>query len=687
MATRSKSKSKKKGWSASKGGSKSAGFGKKSLKSELQRAIGFLRRGKREKAYAVLMELDQSYPNTPDVLVELANYYAAVNNLNGYQTTCEQLLALDPHQALFTLGLAKSYLTTGSVMLALKTFRQVADKWPNHADIDSVHKSIKHLEAGVDDCLAELKLEDNEDGWAIAEEHEQIQCYLNRAEFDRAREAGLALLARAPQLQSARNNVSLAYFFEGNCEEAIAQGYQVLEENDDNIHALSNLIRYHYVLGDQEAAQALVPRLLASGADAYDPWTKKMEALSYLGDYQTVLDLYDLALESGDIKENSLYDFFFHLGAVAIARMDDLGTARKIWQSLTKRSTFQSAAVNLADSNQTVAKRHGAWSFEANQWISPVIIESLNQILQQALEIEQKVNDADERKAQIQALFNAFLDEYPYFNHLIPVWLDRGSPQNRAFAFMMAKTVQRPEHLEALKTFALGKWGPDDMRYQAALEVAKAKLIDKTVTLWIQGKQCKVILLAYEFHREVPKLYALEVEELQLHSLNRLQEAREMEDQESATPIYQDVEETLKKALGMEPDAPDLRHNLAACYHSQGKQEEAIAILDQIVKDSPNYVHARTSRARAYLGDDNLDAAQELLLPMLEWDRFHIEDFSELSDVYLEYLVAKEQEDDAKSWLSMWQQVDPENPKLISWIVRLTDPEELRRMLARFENA
>ena len=682
MATRSKSKSKKKTRSASKGGSKASGFGKKNLKSELQRAISFLRRGKREKAYEVLTELDQSYPDTPDILVELANYYAAVNNLNGYQTTCERLTALDPHQSLFTLGLAQSYLKTGAPMLALKTFWQVAEKWPNHSAIENVHKSIKQLEAGVEDCLAELKVDNNEDGWAIAEEHEQVQCHLNRSEFAQARDIGLALLERAPQVKSVRNNVSMAYFFEGKFEEAIAQGYQVLEESENNIHALANLIRYHFVSGDQDAAQALVPRLLASEEDAYDPWTKKMEALSYLGEYQTVLDLYDLALESGDIQENSLYDFFFHLGAVAIARIDDLGTARKIWQSLNKRSNFQLAAANLIDSNQMVAKRHGAWSLAINQWISPVLIESLTQIFQQAMEIEQRVNDADECNAQIRTLFNTFLDDYPYINHLIPVWLDRGDPQARIFAFMMAKKVQRPEHLEALKTLALGKWGPDDMRYQAALEVAKAKLIDKTVTLWIQGKQCEIVLLAYEFHTEVPERHTPEVKELLIHSLNRLQEARLMTDQEAATLVYQDVEETLKKALAMEPDAPDLRHNLAACYYSQGREEEAIAIIDQVVQDSPNYVHARTSRAKTYLDQDNLDAAEELLLPMLKWDRFHIEDFSEFSDVYLEYLVTKEQEDGAKSWLSMWKQVDPESPNLISWIFRLTDPEELRQMIA-----
>ncbi|NET49306.1 MAG: hypothetical protein F6K09_11380, partial [Merismopedia sp. SIO2A8] len=52
----------------------------------------FLKRGKLEKAHSVLTELDQLYPDNPDVLVEWANYYAAIPNLNQYQGLCERLL-------------------------------------------------------------------------------------------------------------------------------------------------------------------------------------------------------------------------------------------------------------------------------------------------------------------------------------------------------------------------------------------------------------------------------------------------------------------------------------------------------------------------------------------------------------------------------------------------------------------
>ncbi|MEM9218428.1 MAG: tetratricopeptide repeat protein [Cyanobacteria bacterium P01_F01_bin.150] len=683
MATRSKSKSKKKVWSTSKKGAKTSGFGKKSLKSELQRAIGFLHRGKLEKSYEVLAELDQNYPDTPDILVELANYYANVNNLYAYQTTCERLIALDPHQSLFTLGLANSYLATGSPMLALKTFRQVAEKWPNHQDIAQVQNAIQELEESVDECLADLKVDNTAEGLAIAEDNEQIQCYLNRGNFNQAKDLGLELLERVPQLLSVRNNVSMAYFYQGEFEDAIAQTQQVLDKDGDNIHALSNLIRYHYVLGAEDDAKALAPQLLASEADAHDPWIKKMEALSYLGDYQQVLDLYDLALESGEIEEDSHHDFFFHLGAVAIARTGDLGTARKIWKSVSKRSNFPIAAANLADSNQAIAQRHGAWAFEMNQWVSPIVIQALNQTLQQIIDIEKRGQNEDERNGEIQVRLNAFLDQYPHFNRLIPVWLKRGDPKARAFADLIARKVRRPEHLEALKAFALDKWGPDEMRYRAAIEVVRAKLMSKKVTLWIQGKQSEIILMAYEFHSEVPKFHSPEVEELLAYSLNHLKEARDMDDQEAATPIYEDVEATLKKAMEMEPDAPDLLYNLGACYYSQQRDKEAIAIFDQLVQESPEYVHGRVARAKVYIDNNDLDAAQDLLLPMLEWDRFHFDDFAEFSDAYLGYLMARDQKEGARGWLDMWRQVDPENSKMISWFVRLTDPKELMRLLEK----
>lgn len=686
MATRSKSKSKKKVWSTAKKGAKSAGFGKKSLKGELQRAVGFLRRGKFDKAYDALVGLDKTYPDTPAVLVELANYYANVNDIGQYQSTCERLIELDPNQSLFTIGLAQSYLATGSVMLALKMFRLVAEKWPDHAEIDEVKTFIQSLEEGVEDCLADLGVPNNAEGLAIAQSHEQVQCHLNRAEYDQAVEVGNALLIKAPDLPSVHNNVSLGLYFRGDTEGAIAQAQQVLDHDETNIHALGNLVRYYYVDGQVEKAKAIADRLLDNDSKAFDPWTKKLEAFSYLGDYETVLDLYNQGLESDDVEDSAAYDFFDHLGAVAMARLGNLSKARKVWQAIEKRSQFQIATQNLDDSNQSVSERHGAWSFELSQWLSPVVLKDFQETMDAIVALTPSGDESGEPEDDTRAreLLNEFLDRHSGLDHVLSILLERGSPYARSLAFMMTKTVRRPEHLEALKTFALGHHGPDGLRYKAAVEVVSDKLINKRVSLWMHGKQQEIILMAYEFHEDVDEIHTEEVDELLVKSIDLLNEARDADDkgdQESAERLYHEVEDVLGQALAMEPDAPDLRNNLAACYHSQGKLDEAIALLDQVIEDSPDYVHARTSRAKLYISAEEIEAARELLLPMLEWDRFHFDDFSEFSDTYMAFLMAQDQEEGAQQWLNMWQQVDPESDKLFRWMLRLTDKEELMKML------
>ena len=676
MASRSKSKTKKHAGSSQK----TSGFGKKGFNSELQRAIGFLRRGKFEKAHEVLTELDQTYPDRSEVLVELANCYAAVTNLSRYQETCERLLELDPKQSVFTLGLATSYLAAGAPMLALKTFRSFAERWPNHAGIGEVRESITELEAELADCLADIGLPNTAEGFETAARHEQVQRYLERNEFQSALTAGKALLETHPELAAVRNNMSLAYFYEGDFENAIAQARQVLDIQSNNIHALGNLVRYLYITGEVDEVKAVLPRLLESDAQASDPWTKKMETLSYLGDWDGVIELYDQAQASGDIRESATYNLFFHLGAVAMARLGRIGEARKIWQRIVKRSpSFRLAENNLADSNQALGQRHGAWPIGFSQWLGLNVMQDIHTtVSEQFLSMDESQQTDEESDAKMHDIFSDVLERYPYLNHLIPIWFERGGPQTRQLAWFVTSYVKAPEHLEAMKAFALGQWGTDDLRYQAAMEAVKGKVLDKqNVRMYLQGEWREINLIAYEFHEDRETSHSDEVQELLGRALDGLREVQHAPENADMSELHQEIDAQLKKALEYEPDAPDLRQNLAVSYEQQGRKDESIALIDSIIEDHPEYVHALASRAKAYLVEDNVDKARDLLLPLLSRDRFHFEDFAEFSDVYLEFLVAQGQEDGAKSWLQMWEEVDPEHPKIMRWKIRWMDREQL----------
>ena len=67
------------------------------------------------------------------------------------------------------------------------------------------------------------------------------------------------------------------------------------------------------------------------------------------------------------------------------------------------------------------------------------------------------------------------------------------------------------------------------------------------------------------------------------------------------------------------------------------------------------------------IDDGDLEAAEALLLPVLERERFHFLEFGAFSDVYLLLLRAKKEWEKASRWFEVWEQVDPENPRLDYW--------------------
>src|SRR5437868_5900770 len=78
---------------------------------------------------------------------------------------------------------------------------------------------------------------------------------------------------------------------------------------------------------------------------------------------------------------------------------------------------------------------------------------------------------------------------------LVPILLDRGDPQGREFALGLARALKTPKMLEALRDFALGQRGSDELRAQAAQVVSEAGLFeDHTARLWLGGEWREMLL-------------------------------------------------------------------------------------------------------------------------------------------------------------------------------------------------
>jgi tetratricopeptide (TPR) repeat protein len=254
---------------------------------------------------------------------------------------------------------------------------------------------------------------------------------------------------------------------------------------------------------------------------------------------------------------------------------------------------------------------------------------------------------------------NKYLYSHPDFFRKAPIILERGDHSGQDLILILAEKLRIPELLAAIKDFALSQNGPDQLRYRAAILAAQENLIAKQVTLWLQGEWKEIRLMAYEFHSEPTIQHSKRVGELLTEAIYLLQERHK--------DAAREAETLLRQALEIEPDTPDLLNNLSKALEIQGNAAAARELREDIVKRFPDYLFTRVSKAHEHLIQGDLDAAEALLLPILERERFHFLEFGAFSDVYLSLLTAQKDWEKAKNWFEIWEQVDPDNPRLDYW--------------------
>ncbi len=499
----------------------------------------------------------------------------------------------------------------------------------------------------------------------IAVLHERTLTLLDQGKYRQARETAEELLRRHPDFLPALNNIAQSYIAEGNVAQAMAAADRVLSLQPDNFHALANMVQYQFIQGQFGQAQTFADRLQSLQSDAVDVWLRKAEAASYLGDDQAVLDAFSGAERAGHLKPPLGNPLLFHFAAVAVMRLGNPVQARRYWNRAIEIAPGLSIArENVDDLGKPVGERHAPWAFAEGNWISQRAIQDLIA----AVKHHKKSND----RVVTQAI-SRFLEHHPEIRALVPVLLDRGDPKARELALQIARIAQTPEQLTALRGFALSQRGPDQMRHEAARIASKAGLIPKgPVRMWMNGQWQDILLLDYELNDEPTFRHARPVEQWLEESV----EAEQAGDLNRA-------EDLIRRALGVESDAPDVLNNLATLHELRGRKQEAETLLRQLIDKHPDYSFPRINMARLSMARGDLEQAKALLQPLLTRTRFNISEFGFFCNAQMELLMAKHQADGARQWLEMWSSVDPDHPLIEGWQRRLRGRSPLRRLWER----
>jgi tetratricopeptide (TPR) repeat protein len=603
------------------------------------------------KAQKTLEELERRFPTNKEVLECWLTLAHEKGDWKSYQQKATEYTLKHPDEPNAYLTLSSVCLKNTYPLLALEALQNFCEKFPDRPEIPEAKQNIEKIQTIVPELLKDYEIE-GQQALQIGALSERGRFLFESHQYTEASKIFEDLIAIAPKLFPALNNLSLIKCFEGDLTGAIALAKQVLKSDRNNFQALGNLVRFHVLSGETELAQKYLNELKGLDNEILDVWIKKAESLSLFGDWSSLVELGNEA-ESSDVAED-LTGFFWHCVAVGYANLRQEKKARQLWEKSLKISPdFEYARKNLDNIKLPIEERDIPWVFDINEWFSAKIKEEIAQI----------VSDIEtDNKNQSESIAKKIIKNNPYIIPLISILLKRGSPSGKKFAIYLAILTKKAELIAALKEFALGREGSDKERLEVAQKLNQEGLIPSgNVKMWIKGQEQELLLMGMEINDEPTVIHSKKVQQLGQRAVMCLK----MGDSEKAEAI-------LMEALKLEPTAPDLKFNLVNAYILQDRQEEAIDLLYKIHEESPDYTFATISLALHYLENDELEKAEELLTPLLKKKKFNYQEFCKLCETHIHLAVKKKTPDVAISWLNMWQELGDENdPNLAYWRNRL----------------
>ena len=459
------------------------------------------------------------------------------------------------------------------------------------------------------------------------------------------------------------NNISEVYWLQGKQQQAVDKAKEVLELDVENAYSHSLLIKFYCLMGQENQARKHVDHLFSLNLESQEIFLKAMQSLSYLGDDSGVLKLFEQAILVSDFDVSENYSaFIYHLAAVAFYRVGDRDQANKCWmKALEIFPSFHLALENISDLENPVSEQHAPWAFSLSEWLTPGLMDRFSQLVNSVLKttVEKRIERSTRR----------FLERNPEIFPMVPLLLDRGDETGREFALALARMVEKPDILLKLKDFTLGQRGPDQMRMECSQILVQEGILPGGMTrMWIDGKWIDVLLVGIELHgRPLPGVddarakYLLENAIYALHAGDG-----------------RVAQENLQEAISLEPDAPVLHYNLAGAYQAQGNQEQALELIEDVHKRFPDYLFARTSYASHLARQGEIKRAKDLLAPLMSREKMHFSEFDAFCGAQLELHLADKDWSGARSWFGLWESVDPSNPKLDHFRMRVSPLDFLK---------
>ncbi len=634
--------------------------------AELARAQALWEEGKGQEAIAALENLVERHPRDLGCHTLLGSIYGDLGYLLEaihHLETAAKLSRRDPGVLLLLGAAYGEYSLPAHTLLTLRECLRY--------ELDE--EAAEHVQFMMEDSTEKIGTVTAMHG--ISPRKMEHAAYLmesgrlanERGEYAEALEASKEAARLVRSWAPPRNNLALAYFALGQWDEAIAAEEEVLERIDDqNVHALGNLVRFLTASGNTDEARSYLMRLEQAESTDPDAYIKTAEAYATLEKDNEVYATLKRAQREGAELNATVLQF---LGTAAA----NLGKEREALACWKEASLLNPAAFRLNDYvdalRQGIKKSAPAYRFP--------YFSGHDMIPEQAfMDLIDRLGSRRMSEEKAEQEIHSFGEKYPYVADVFSDLLWYGGENEQVSSIATLRMLGTERAVAALQAFALSQVGDDDPRMMAAIALVDLGIFseDEPVTLWLQGEWREVLLRRQLITEEKELEYSEEVIDLYGEAIAASQAGKDKE-----------AEELYKRMIALEPAAKEAYGNLGVIHLKQGRDEEAEKFLQKAIDVDPDYVFARCNLASTRITQGRLEEAEKLLKPIAELRTLHPQELLFYQRINAQLFIAQEDYESAEQCLKMILELEPddEDAQTRLWTVRMMKDSEA--MFARMQ--
>jgi tetratricopeptide (TPR) repeat protein len=593
------------------------------LQKTLGQADSLIERGRAQEAIDLLEPLLLSHPRVADVHFYFGYACVTAGDVWGALEGYEQAMRLSRDPS-YWRPLASIYLDLEMNAHALQALRQVLKRGPGGEAVDDARRTIVWLEQELAQLAEELRLPTSQIEQGLRHLETGIRS-LQRGDHKACIRANRQAIKLLPDWPPPRNNLSLALFFDGHPNEAIAVARQVLSRAPDNIQALGNAVRFLAWTGQEEEARDLWSRLAVVEPQDADDRLKMAEAAAILKDDKSVFGLLE-PLDKQEVAQERTSEQQQRVQFLLAVAEANLGKhmARRRLKALQDSIPRAGELLRALEAGQLGP----GWADRFPYFHSSELVTRRQ--MEEFVELVSRQDKLSPKRSRHQ--MTRFVAQVPQIALMAEklIW-EENQPEA---GVGILKTVDTPAAHATLRRFGLSQIGDDELRMETLYGLMEAGEIaqNETLCVWSQGEWQDVQLRQYEISDESRSEYAPKVALL----MNKGLKAFQQDD-------YEEAENLFRQALDLDPQAKEACNNLGTIYARWGEHTRAREMFQAALEIDPLYVLPRCNLAAYLLDEDDVDGAIAMLAPLGDVTRFHRQEMAFYS--YTQARVSIHQED------------------------------------------